>query len=105
MPRNRDNSFCCGAGGGGIWMSEPERRPGPDGLEPRRPAEQRIEEALALGDVDTFVVACPKDLVMFSEAVKALGCENRLQVRELSELVLESLSMPATSEETGAGMN
>lgn len=105
MPRNRDNSFCCGAGGGGIWMSEPERRPGPDGLEPRRPAEQRIEEALALGDVDTFVVACPKDLVMFSEAVKALGCENRLQVRELSELVLESLSMPATTEETGAGMN
>jgi Fe-S oxidoreductase len=92
MPRNRDNSFCCGAGGGMLWMKEIDR----GGM--RRPSEQRIEEALALGDVDTFVVACPKDLVMYTEAVKVVGCEDRLRVAELSELVLESLSLPSGAQ-------
>ena len=41
MPRNRDNSFCCGAGGGRIWMREP---PGASA-----PSENRIHEAVALG--------------------------------------------------------
>ncbi|MHB1931349.1 MAG: heterodisulfide reductase-related iron-sulfur binding cluster, partial [Acidimicrobiales bacterium] len=43
MPRSRDNSFCCGAGGGRIWMRE-LRAEGS-----RRPSEQRIDEAVALG--------------------------------------------------------
>ncbi len=42
MPRNRDNSFCCGAGGGRIWMKELKA----EGA--RRPSEQRIDEAVAL---------------------------------------------------------
>eukprot|EP01037_Dinobryon_pediforme_P010644 gene10644-10715_t len=56
MPRCRENSFCCGAGGGRIWQSD-------DGVT-ERPSENRIKEALSLGDVDYFVVACPKDKVM-----------------------------------------
>jgi len=86
MPRNRDNSLCCGAGGGMMWVKETDR----GGM--TRPSEQRIEEALTLGDVGTFVVACPKDLVMYSEAVKAVGCEDQLRVVEISELVLESVA-------------
>jgi Fe-S oxidoreductase len=90
MPRNRDNSFCCGAGGGVIWMKEAERTEMP------RPAEQRITEALALDGVSTFVVACPKDASMYSAAVTTLGCEDRIRVRELAELVLEAIA-PAES--------
>jgi Fe-S oxidoreductase len=99
MPRNRDDSFCCGAGGGSIWMKEIERRRAPDGTEIPRPAEQRIVEALAIPGVDTFVVACPKDLAMYTAAAKTLGCAGRPRVVELSELVLEALG-PAEGSAT-----
>ena len=87
MPRNRGNSVCCGAGGGRIWMKDMT----PAGF--RRPAEARIDEAVAIGGVDTFVVACPKDVTMYSDAVKTSGHEGSIEVRELSELVLETLAV------------
>ncbi|GAB5471163.1 MAG: heterodisulfide reductase-related iron-sulfur binding cluster [Rhodospirillales bacterium] len=81
MKRSRANSFCCGAGGGRIWMD--------DSAMVERPSESRIKEALDLGDIDTFVVACPKDKVMYSAAVEALGVEDRLAVLDLIELIAE----------------
>lgn len=88
MPRNRDNSFCCGAGGGRIWMKELKQA----GIQ--RPSEQRIVEAVALGDLDYFVVCCPKDVTMYEDAIKTSGHQGDLELRELSELVLESLDLP-----------
>ncbi len=83
MPRCRANALCCGAGGGRIWMSE---TPGE-----QRPSEQRITEALTLEGVDTFVVACPKDVTMYAAATKALGAEDRMQVKEIIELIEAAL--------------
>jgi Fe-S oxidoreductase len=60
MPRHNDGSFCCGAGGGRIWMAEGEIK--------ERPSESRVREAVKLGDVSALVVACPKDVTMFREA-------------------------------------
>jgi len=87
MPRNRRNSFCCGAGGGRIWMKD---APGIA----ERPAENRVKEALSLPGVECLVVACPKDLVMFQDAVKTVGAEGRLRVVDIGELVLEALGIP-----------
>jgi Fe-S oxidoreductase len=87
MPRNREDSFCCGAGGGRIWMSE-LRDPSW-----ARPSEMRIEEALALGKLDYFVVSCPKDVTMYEDAIKTSGHQNEIEARELSELVLDSLAV------------
>ena len=86
MPRNRDNSFCCGAGGGRIWMKElkPDDQP--------RPSEARIDEAVALGGLDYFVVACPKDVTMYEDAIKTSGHQGEIELRELSELVFESVA-------------
>ena len=70
MPRNRARSFCCGAGGGRIWMKDSP------GIE-ERPAENRVKEALSLPGVECLVVACPKDLAMFQDAVKTVGAEGR----------------------------
>ena len=83
MPRHGDRAFCCGAGGGRIWMEE---KPGRE-----RPSEIRVREAAALEGVQAFVVACPKDVTMFRDAVKTTGNEARLQVRDLIELVHEAL--------------
>jgi len=79
MGRCRENSFCCGAGGGRIWMDD-------SGMK-ERPSENRIKEALALGDVRSFVVSCPKDKVMYSAAVQALGVQKDLAVVDLAELL------------------
>jgi Fe-S oxidoreductase len=84
MPRNRWKSFCCGAGGGRIWM---EDIPG----ETQRPADMRVKEAAALDGVTVLAVACPKDYVMFTDAVKAARLEGSLQVRDIIELVEEAL--------------
>jgi Fe-S oxidoreductase len=84
MPRNRDNSFCCGAGGGRIWIRD---EPGVE-----RPSENRIREAVGLGALDFFVVSCPKDVTMFEDAIKTSGNAERLQLRELTELLEEALA-------------
>jgi Fe-S oxidoreductase len=84
MPRHRERSFCCGAGGGRIWMED-----APSSKE--RPAESRVREAAALPGVDTLVVACPKDTAMFRDAVKTTGIEGRLAVRDLADLVWEAM--------------
>jgi Fe-S oxidoreductase len=84
MPRTRDHSYCCGAGGGRIWMEDTEKIP-------ERPAENRIREAAALADVPTFVVACPKDIAMFRDALKTTGTEGKLAVRDIAELVAEAM--------------
>jgi Fe-S oxidoreductase len=88
MPRNCENSFCCGAGGGQIWISKVA--PG------ERPAENRIREALATLERDPrdkkllFIVTCPKDMIMYSDAVKTTGNEGKIEVRDLIQLVAEA---------------
>ncbi len=81
MGRNRTNSFCCGAGGGRIWMD--------DSVLVERPSENRIREAAEL-DVSYFVVACPKDYAMFSDAVKTTGNEGKLKVVDIVELFADA---------------
>jgi Fe-S oxidoreductase/nitrate reductase gamma subunit len=91
LPRHRNRSYCCGAGGGRIWMEDtPEIK--------ERPAENRIREAAALGDVPTFVVACPKDIAMFRDAVKTTGCEDKITVKDIAELVAEAMDQSAVPE-------
>ena len=85
MPRNRDNSFCCGAGGGRIWI------PDTPGIE--KPSENRMHEAAALGPIDVFVTCCPKDLTMFEDARKTSGHEGDFVIQDLAELVAEAIEL------------
>jgi Fe-S oxidoreductase len=85
MPRNKDRAFCCSAGGGRIWMEEGEIS--------ERPSESRIREATNLGDVSVFIVACPKDITMFQDAVKTAGKEEQIVVKDLIDLVHEAMEL------------
>ncbi len=82
MPRHGDRALCCGAGGGRIWMDE--------GKVKERPSESRVREAAALPGVQFLVVACPKDLTMYRDAVKTAGLEDKLTVKDLVELIDEA---------------
>ncbi len=83
MPRHGVNTFCCGAGGGRIWM---------DAGDGERPSEQRIKEAASLGDdLKYFVVACPKDMAMYSDAVKTAGYEGKIEVVDIAQLVARAV--------------
>ncbi len=83
MKRCRDNSFCCGAGGGRIWI--------PDPVGSEKPAQNRIREAAAIPGLEVYVVSCPKDLTMFEDALKTTGNEGKFAVKELIELVREAV--------------
>jgi Fe-S oxidoreductase len=83
MPRHADRALCCGAGGGRIWMEEQQVK--------ERPSEARVREAAGVEAVQAMVVACPKDVTMYKDAVKTTGLEERLAIKDLVELVHEAL--------------
>jgi Fe-S oxidoreductase len=80
MPRNHDRSFCCGAGGGRMWMEETEGE---------KINLIRTREGLETG-ANCLASACPYCLTMLSDGVKA---ENREDVvtKDIAEILLESL--------------
>lgn len=90
MARNRDNSFCCGAGGGRIWI------PDPVGIE--KPSANRMREAGQIEGLEVFIVSCPKDLTMFEDALKTSGFEGKFVVRELIELIDECVEYEVVEE-------
>lgn len=85
MPRTKENSFCCGGGGGVVWMDSFIKT-----HMPSRPAEERVKEAHRTG-AEILVTACPIDAIMFDDAVKVTGHEGKLIVKDISELLLESI--------------
>ncbi len=81
LPRSRDRSLCCGAGGGYAWMDdEPEKRVN----------HIRLEEVKASG-ARTAAVSCPFCMQMFDDALQALDPEKTIRAADIAELVAEAL--------------
>ena len=78
--RNRENGFCCGAGGGRMWMEEHSGE---------RINNTRVNEALK-ENPDTICVACPYCMTMFEDGVKDLNAQN-VRIRDIAEVVAEGL--------------
>jgi Fe-S oxidoreductase len=78
MPRNRERSFCCGAGGARMWMEESGDA---------RINDMRFAEAEATG-AGTVAVACPYCFVMLDDAAKAKG--SSVRVADVATLLAES---------------
>ncbi len=90
MGRCKANSFCCGAGGGRIWV--------PDPVGAEKPAQNRMKEAASIAGLEVYVVSCPKDLTMFEDALKTTGNEGKFVVKELIELIREAVPARRTDE-------
>jgi len=84
MDRAMQNALCCGGGGGNFFTDML-------GTGPDLAARARIREALATG-ADTLAVACPQCYRMLADAVKDEGAQERIRVRELSDIVAEAVA-------------
>jgi Fe-S oxidoreductase/nitrate reductase gamma subunit len=94
MPRNRSRGFCCGAGGGTIWLEEKKGR---------RVNQVRAEEAAATG-ADVVAVACPFCIQMFEDAIPAIEPDEskRMKAVDISELLEASVGRAAAATDEGA---
>ena len=79
MPRNKERSFCCGAGGGRMWMEE-------------KLGSQinlnRVDEAIATG-AQELAVACPFCRVMTTDGMTARASE--VEVLDVAQVLLRSV--------------
>jgi Fe-S oxidoreductase len=85
MTHNRVNSICCGGGGGGMWLDTWFKSKGYDRL-----SERRVREAAETG-ADVLAVTCPYEISRFEDALKVLGYDNRMVVRDVTELLAEAM--------------
>jgi Fe-S oxidoreductase len=81
MEKNKDKSFCCGAGGGRMFLEETEGT---------RINEERTKQALETG-ADTIAAACPFCMTMLSDGTKAFDKEDEVAVKDIAEIILEHI--------------
>lgn len=77
----RENSICCGGGGGRIWM---ETKKG------ERFSDILVEQAIELG-ADILATACPYCIVNFKDSLLTAGKGDSVEIRDISELVASVL--------------
>jgi Fe-S oxidoreductase len=80
LTRSKQHGFCCGAGGGRMFMEEH----GP------RVNDNRADEIIA-ADVNAVAVACPFCNIMLTDGMKTRNMEEKIAVLDLAELVAQSL--------------
>ena len=84
MDRHGRNTFCCGAGGGRMWMEETRGT---------RINHERTREALSTG-ADTVAVACPYCMIMLkdglADAGRGPGTDDSVSIADIAELLAES---------------
>ena len=83
MERNRENAFCCGGGSGNFYTDF-------FGGGEYSPARIRVREAYETG-ANILAVACPACMIMLTDAVKSEELEEKLIVKDISEIVKDSL--------------
>ena len=83
MASNKKRSYCCGAGGGHFWMDIQAAG--------ERIDNRRIDEAAATG-ADTVAVGCVFCMQMLENGLKAKNLDDKVEVRDVAELVAENLA-------------
>ncbi len=79
LPDTRENSLCCGGGGGRIWM---------DTKKGERFSDIRIDQAIEIG-AQVLAIACPYCMVNFDDSVLTMNKESALEIKDISEIINE----------------
>lgn len=85
MEKSRATGFCCGAGGGRVFLEETIGK---------RVNVERTEQALATG-AKTVAVGCPFCMTMITDGTKAKDVEESVRVKDLAEIVADRLKADA----------
>lgn len=89
MPRNKKNSFCCGAGGAQFWKEEEHGT--------QKVNLERYEEAKATG-AETMAVGCPFCMRMFEDASNEIA--DGPKVMDIVEIIADGLPTPQSEPES-----
>lgn len=81
MKRNKSKGFCCGAGGGRMFLEDDEGG---------RINEERTREALET-KADTIASACPFCMTMMTDGVKHFEKTDEVAVKDIAEIILENI--------------
>lgn len=77
MAESRENSLCCGGGGGRIWMDTPKEE---------RFSDLRLDQARDT-EAEVLVTACPYCITNFEESRLNLEYEDALEIKDITEII------------------
>ncbi|HXE50591.1 MAG TPA: (Fe-S)-binding protein, partial [Ramlibacter sp.] len=81
MAESRNNSFCCGGGGGRIWMETPKSE---------RFADLRLAQAMGVG-AQVMVTACPYCITNFEDSRLNVPGGDAIEVKDITEVIRDAL--------------
>jgi len=81
MPDSREDSLCCGGGGGRVWM-ETEKG--------ERFSDLRIEQAMGVG-AEVLVTACPYCITMFEDSRLTMDVAEKMEIKDITEIIGETV--------------
>jgi Fe-S oxidoreductase len=81
MADSRQESLCCGGGGGRIWMETPKGE---------RFSDLRVEQAVAAG-AEVLVTSCPYCITNFEDSRLVLNYEKAIEVKDITEIIQEAI--------------
>ncbi len=82
MPRNRENGFCCGAGGGRMWMEEKHPKIG----------HNRVEELAEMG-AEIVCTSCPFCATMIDDGIKETERQDEMVNQDIAQIILEVMEI------------
>ena len=80
MPRSRENGFCCGAGGGRMWLEETMPKVN----------QERVREAGSI-NADMVATACPFCKTMIRDGINETGVSDSMKTKDIAQLVADSI--------------
>jgi len=89
MADSRENSLCCGGGGGRIWMETPKGE---------RFSDLRLEQAVAAG-AEVLVTSCPYCITNFEDSRIVLNYDDVIEIKDITEIFLEAIQSEGEDDE------